>query len=85
MEEFPVSAVEALCLGTSLTISGILYYVYRKKKKTVDKLKVSPGMKCNRMISHVIVSVEWFLTVFFNHTWGRAEVECCVDAALSSA
>ena len=64
MEEFPVSAVEALCLGTSLTISGILYYVYRKKKKTVDKLKVSPGIKCNRMISHVIVSVEWFLTVF---------------------
>lgn len=40
MEEFSVSVVEALCLGTSLTISGIFYYVYRKKKKTVDKLKV---------------------------------------------
>ena len=41
MEEFPVTTAEALCLGTSLAISGIFYYVYRKKKKTVEKLNVS--------------------------------------------
>ncbi|KAG7258357.1 hypothetical protein CRUP_022099 [Coryphaenoides rupestris] len=44
MEESSVSVVEALCLGTSLTISGILYCVYRKKKKTVDKLKDAPQL-----------------------------------------
>lgn len=41
MEEFPVRTVEGLCLGTSLAISGFFYYVYRKKRKTVDKLNVS--------------------------------------------
>ncbi|CAL8281657.1 unnamed protein product [Lota lota] len=44
MEDFPVSAVEALCLGTSLTISGILFYLYRKKRKTADKLKDAPKL-----------------------------------------
>ncbi|KAJ8011583.1 hypothetical protein DPEC_G00059760 [Dallia pectoralis] len=40
MEEFPLRTVEGLCLGTSLAISGLFYYVYRKKRKTVDKLNV---------------------------------------------
>ena len=70
MEEFPVSAVEALCLGTSLTISGILYYVYRKKKKTVDKLKVRSGLKCHHMVSHVIVcSNGSYPCSILNHIW----------------
>ncbi|CAL8323951.1 unnamed protein product [Arctogadus glacialis] len=54
MEEFPVSAVEALCLGTSLTISGILYYVYRKKKKTVDKLKDAPQLTLDGKLADLL-------------------------------
>lgn len=39
-----MSAVEALCLGASLSISGLLYYVYRQKRKTVDRLKEAPRL-----------------------------------------
>ncbi|CAB1317119.1 unnamed protein product [Coregonus sp. 'balchen'] len=56
MEEFPVRTVEGLCLGTSLAMSGLFYYIYRKKRKTdapqltldrklADLLNATPG-KC---------------------------------------
>lgn len=41
MEEFALRIPEAACLGVSLTLSGICYYLYRKSRKTVDKLDVS--------------------------------------------
>ena len=41
MEGFPVKITEAVCLGTSLALSGICYYLYRKSRSTVDKLDVS--------------------------------------------
>ncbi|XP_038819514.1 mitochondrial ubiquitin ligase activator of nfkb 1-A [Salvelinus namaycush] len=44
MEEFPVRTVEGLCLGTSLAISGFFYYIYRKKRRTVDKLNDAPQL-----------------------------------------
>ncbi|XP_028254261.1 mitochondrial ubiquitin ligase activator of nfkb 1-A-like [Parambassis ranga] len=32
------SLTEALCLGAGLAVSGLCYYMYRKKKKTADEL-----------------------------------------------
>lgn len=42
MEDFPV--LEMVCLGSSVALSGLFYYIYRKKRKTVDKLKEAPVM-----------------------------------------
>lgn len=44
MEEFHVKGSEALCLGVSLAASGLLYYLYKKNKTTLDKLDV--GLDC---------------------------------------
>lgn len=41
MEDFPIRTMEMVCLGSSVALSGLFYYSYRKKRKTVDKLKVS--------------------------------------------
>ncbi|KAM4605522.1 mitochondrial ubiquitin ligase activator of nfkb 1-A isoform 1-T2 [Polymixia lowei] len=54
MEEFPVRTVEALCLGTSLAISGIFYYVYRKKRKTVGKLNDAPQLTLDRKLTDIL-------------------------------
>ncbi|XP_062338020.1 mitochondrial ubiquitin ligase activator of nfkb 1-A [Osmerus eperlanus] len=54
MEEFPVTTAEALCLGTSLAISGIFYYVYRKKKKTVEKLNEAPQLLLDEKLSDIL-------------------------------
>lgn len=40
MEGFHVKSCEALCLGVSLAASGLLYYLYKKNKATLDKLEV---------------------------------------------
>lgn len=54
MEEFPVRTVEALCLGTSLAISGIFYYIYRKKRKTVDKLNEAPQLLLDEKLADLL-------------------------------
>ncbi|XP_056149322.1 mitochondrial ubiquitin ligase activator of nfkb 1-A [Lampris incognitus] len=54
MEEFPVRTVDVLCLGTSLAISGIFYYVYRKKKKTVDKLNDAPHLPLDGKLTELL-------------------------------
>lgn len=41
MEDFPISTLEVVCLGSSVALSGLLYYIYKKKRRTVDKLNVS--------------------------------------------
>ncbi len=41
MEDFPIRTIEMVCLGSSMALSGLFYYSYRKKRKIVDKLKVS--------------------------------------------
>lgn len=41
MEDFPLKTLEIVCLGSSIALSGLFYYIYRKKRKTVDKLSVS--------------------------------------------
>ncbi|XP_069013315.1 mitochondrial ubiquitin ligase activator of nfkb 1-A isoform X1 [Embiotoca jacksoni] len=42
MDGFSVTITEAMCLGTSLALSGICYYLYRKSQTTVDKLDNAP-------------------------------------------
>ncbi|XP_041698496.1 mitochondrial ubiquitin ligase activator of nfkb 1-A-like [Coregonus clupeaformis] len=54
MEEFPVRMVEGLCLGTSLAISGLFYYIYRKKRKTVDKLNGAPHIKLDGKLADLL-------------------------------
>lgn len=41
MDGFPVQISEAVCLGSSLALSGICYYLYKKSRTTLDKLNVS--------------------------------------------
>lgn len=41
MEGFSVTVTEAVCLGASLTLSGICFYLYRKSRTAADKLDVS--------------------------------------------
>lgn len=43
MDGFPVKITEAVCLGASLALSSICYYLYRKSRTTLDKLDVSCG------------------------------------------
>lgn len=40
MEGFHVKVSEVFCLGASLATSGLLYYLYKKSKTTLDKLDV---------------------------------------------
>lgn len=40
MEGFHVKVSEVICLGASLAASGLLYYHYKKSKRTFDKLDV---------------------------------------------
>ncbi|CAB1314453.1 unnamed protein product [Coregonus sp. 'balchen'] len=54
MEEFPVRTVEGLCLGTSLAMSGLFYYIYRKKRKTVDKLNDAPQLTLDRKLADLL-------------------------------
>ncbi|XP_041752651.2 mitochondrial ubiquitin ligase activator of nfkb 1-A [Coregonus clupeaformis] len=54
MEEFPVRTVEGLCLGTSLAMSGLFYYIYRKKRKTVDKLNDAPQFTLDRKLADLL-------------------------------
>ncbi|KAK1790949.1 hypothetical protein P4O66_014789 [Electrophorus voltai] len=48
MEEFPIGTLQAVCLGSSIAFSGLFYYIYRKKIKTVDKLAEAPQIALNK-------------------------------------
>ncbi|KAL4635960.1 mitochondrial ubiquitin ligase activator of nfkb 1-A-like [Arapaima gigas] len=54
MESFPIRTVEVLCLGTSITLSGLFYYIYRKKQKTVDKLNEAPRLSLDRNLANIL-------------------------------
>ncbi|KPP60785.1 mitochondrial ubiquitin ligase activator of nfkb 1-A-like [Scleropages formosus] len=54
MESFPFRTVEVLCLGTSITLSGLFYYIYRKKQKTVDKLNKAPQLSLDRNLANIL-------------------------------
>ncbi|KAL0966474.1 hypothetical protein UPYG_G00295710 [Umbra pygmaea] len=54
MDEFPLRTMEGLCLGTSLAVSGFFFYVYRKKRKTLDKLKDAPQVALNGKLANLL-------------------------------
>ncbi|KAM7400745.1 hypothetical protein PAMA_005098 [Pampus argenteus] len=54
MDGFTVKASEAVCLGASFALSGICYYLYRKSRKTVDKLDDAPHLKIDEKLKDVL-------------------------------
>ncbi|KAF3699288.1 Mitochondrial ubiquitin ligase activator of nfkb 1-A [Channa argus] len=54
MDRFTLLITEAVCLGTSIAISGICYYLYRKSWKTVDKLDDAPHLTIDRQLKDIL-------------------------------
>ncbi|XP_026169302.1 mitochondrial ubiquitin ligase activator of nfkb 1-A [Mastacembelus armatus] len=54
MDGFPLSITEALCLGSSLALSGICYYLYRKSRTTVDKLDDAPHLIIDGNLKNIL-------------------------------
>uniref|UniRef100_UPI00398E7165 mitochondrial ubiquitin ligase activator of nfkb 1-A n=1 Tax=Pristiophorus japonicus TaxID=55135 RepID=UPI00398E7165 len=50
MDRIPVSTVELICLGSSFAFSGLFYYLYRKKKASVEVLKEAPQFQINKQL-----------------------------------
>ncbi|XP_007231680.3 mitochondrial ubiquitin ligase activator of nfkb 1-A [Astyanax mexicanus] len=47
MEDFPIGTIQAVCLGSSIALSSLFFYVYKKKRKTVDRLNDAPHIALN--------------------------------------
>ncbi|KAJ8274615.1 hypothetical protein COCON_G00092400 [Conger conger] len=56
MEDFPIRTVEMVCLGTSMALSGLFFYIYRKKRKTVDKLNEAPRLPLDGKLADILNS-----------------------------
>ncbi|KAG9343172.1 hypothetical protein JZ751_014149 [Albula glossodonta] len=56
MDDFPISTIEAVCLGTSVALSGIFFYIYRKKRRTVDKLNEAPRLPLDEKLTDILNS-----------------------------
>lgn len=56
MDGFPIKFSEAVFLGSSLALSGICYYLYRKSRTTLDKLDVSCWLCVMNTILHFLFS-----------------------------
>uniref|UniRef100_A0A8C1W0V6 RING-type E3 ubiquitin transferase n=1 Tax=Cyprinus carpio TaxID=7962 RepID=A0A8C1W0V6_CYPCA len=54
MEDFPIWTMEMVCLGSSVALSGLFYYIYRKKCKTVDKLKEAPVLPLDEKLADLL-------------------------------
>ncbi|XP_030631390.1 mitochondrial ubiquitin ligase activator of nfkb 1-A [Chanos chanos] len=54
MEEFPLRTLEVVCLGSSIALSGIFLYIYKKKRKTVDKLNEAPQLPLNEKLADIL-------------------------------
>ncbi|XP_076600220.1 mitochondrial ubiquitin ligase activator of nfkb 1-A [Chaetodon auriga] len=54
MDEFPVSVTQAVCLGTSLALSGICYYLYKKSRTTLDKLDDAPHFTIDGKLKDIL-------------------------------
>jgi len=59
MDGFPVKVTEAACLGASLALSGICYYLYRKSRTTLDKLDVSCISCVIKIMLHHSILLYW--------------------------
>ncbi|KAG5286023.1 hypothetical protein AALO_G00010130 [Alosa alosa] len=54
MEDYPLKTLEIVCLGSSLALSGLFYYIYRKKRKTVDKLNEAPQLALDEELANLL-------------------------------
>ncbi|KAG7457079.1 hypothetical protein MATL_G00242750 [Megalops atlanticus] len=54
MEDFPIKTVEVVCLGTSLALSGLFFYIYKKKRKTVDRLNEAPRLPLDGKLTDIL-------------------------------
>ncbi|XP_051552956.1 mitochondrial ubiquitin ligase activator of nfkb 1-A [Myxocyprinus asiaticus] len=54
MEDFPIRTLEAVCLGSSVALSGLFFYIYRKKCKTVDKLNEAPQLPLDEKLADLL-------------------------------
>ncbi|XP_070775575.1 mitochondrial ubiquitin ligase activator of nfkb 1-A [Enoplosus armatus] len=54
MDGFPVRVTEAVCLGTSLALSGIFYYLYKKSRTTLDKLDDAPHFTIDGKLKDIL-------------------------------
>lgn len=49
-----MKTLEIVCLGSSLALSGLFYYIYRKKRKTVDRLNEAPQLALNDELANLL-------------------------------
>ncbi|KAM6920077.1 mitochondrial ubiquitin ligase activator of nfkb 1-A isoform 1-T2 [Lycodopsis pacificus] len=54
MDGFPMEVTEAVCLGASLALSGICYYLYRKSRTTLDKLDDAPHVTIDGKLKDIL-------------------------------
>lgn len=48
MEDFSIGVVEAVCFGSSVALSSVFYYFYKKKLQAVEKLDAAPKIAINK-------------------------------------
>uniref|UniRef100_UPI0037E89C04 mitochondrial ubiquitin ligase activator of nfkb 1-A n=1 Tax=Semicossyphus pulcher TaxID=241346 RepID=UPI0037E89C04 len=54
MDGFPFKITEAMCLGASLGLSGIFYYLYKKSRTTLDKLDDAPHLNIDGKLMDIL-------------------------------
>ncbi|XP_041660306.1 mitochondrial ubiquitin ligase activator of nfkb 1-A [Cheilinus undulatus] len=54
MDGFPLTFTEAVCLGASLSLTGICYYLYRKSRKTLDQLDDAPHFNIDSKLGDIL-------------------------------
>lgn len=54
MDGFPIKITEAVCLGASLALSSICFYLYKKSRKTLDKLDDAPHFTIDGELKHLL-------------------------------
>ncbi|XP_038164514.1 mitochondrial ubiquitin ligase activator of nfkb 1-A [Cyprinodon tularosa] len=54
MDGFSLSLTEVVCLGTSLGLTGIFYYVHKQNRKTVTKLENAPRISIDGKLKDLL-------------------------------
>lgn len=54
MDGFPLRVTEAVCLGASLALSGVCYYLYKKGRTTLDKLDDAPHFNIDGKLKDIL-------------------------------
>ncbi|KFO07106.1 Mitochondrial ubiquitin ligase activator of nfkb 1-A, partial [Balearica regulorum gibbericeps] len=54
----PVTPGELLCLGSSLALSGLFYYLYRKKARVVARIQEAPKLQVDDDLPALVSAAE---------------------------